>query len=337
MSVPPSDSISCPSYDVFSQSSEDWENGPPSLNWIHGGWYTDPTLPEQWSTDWDNWAGLRLFDQTVDGKLKIDKLFKDTFDVPGTVEPLAYDVVEGDEFFLFTAGGRYYYWADGGTLTVHREEFASPKDFMDYLFHENGDIPDVEIPMYPGANLDCKFANKVGLENQQLLMPPCRPRPQALLGRRLSHLVEELELFVFWILPVESRCRRPAQEAHEARLLTVRPLWRSVKLMAIPNGARRDGQTRLCFYSRSRLILAIPTMPQNGACMKAGDEQFESGGGQEKKKGRKRAYEGRVASKNAQGLWAATNNTGHVKDGGCVTKGRGAEGGWTWRTREQGQ
>ncbi|KAJ7808178.1 hypothetical protein B0H14DRAFT_3152189 [Mycena olivaceomarginata] len=68
---------------------------------IHGDWYTDPSLPEPWSTDWEDWEGLRLFEQTVDGKLKIEKLFKDVFDVPGTVEPLAYVVATGSELYLF--------------------------------------------------------------------------------------------------------------------------------------------------------------------------------------------------------------------------------------------
>ncbi|KAJ7306924.1 hypothetical protein DFH08DRAFT_944722 [Mycena albidolilacea] len=113
---------------------------PPSpRTWIHGDWYTDPSLPEPWSTDWEDWEGLRLFEQTVDGKLKIEKLFKDVFDVPGTVEPLAYVVATGSELYLFKAGGRYNLWSDG-RLTVPRMEFASSKDFLDHTLQEDATI-----------------------------------------------------------------------------------------------------------------------------------------------------------------------------------------------------
>jgi hypothetical protein len=40
-------------------------------------------------------------------------MFRDDFAVPGTIEPVAFMTRYGDEFFLFTAAGRYYFWADG--------------------------------------------------------------------------------------------------------------------------------------------------------------------------------------------------------------------------------
>ncbi|KAJ7369140.1 hypothetical protein DFH08DRAFT_39440 [Mycena albidolilacea] len=130
----------------------DHEDGPSTC--IHGHWYTDPSLPGLWSTDWEDWDGLRFFEHTVNGRLRVDKLFKDAFDVPGTVEPLAYfPDPPGDDSFLFTAGGRYYLWA-GGRLTVHHKEFASPKEFLDLALQEGGDHkPDVDVPMRPGADL----------------------------------------------------------------------------------------------------------------------------------------------------------------------------------------
>ncbi|KAJ7364345.1 hypothetical protein DFH08DRAFT_1073106 [Mycena albidolilacea] len=109
---------------------------PPTVRtWIHG-------------TDWE---GLLLFEQTVDGKPKIEKLFKDVFAVPGTVEPLAY--------LLFKAGGRYYLWSDG-RLAVHRIEFASSKGFLDHtlLQEDADDMPDVDIPVRPGTNLRWLYA-----------------------------------------------------------------------------------------------------------------------------------------------------------------------------------
>jgi hypothetical protein len=132
----------------------EWGDHPPSRTSIHGDWYIDPTLPQPWSTDWDPWDSLRLFEDTVDGKLMIDKLFKDVWEVPGVVKPLAYIVSTGGLCFLFTAGGRYYYWSDG-RLTVHRIEFESPKEFLDYALKSDGThMPDVEIPMRPGKSLN---------------------------------------------------------------------------------------------------------------------------------------------------------------------------------------
>ncbi|KAJ6564217.1 hypothetical protein B0H19DRAFT_1258687 [Mycena capillaripes] len=48
------------------------------------------------STDWDDWEILSFWEeQTVDDKLKIDKLFKETWEVPGTIKPLGYIVSTG--------------------------------------------------------------------------------------------------------------------------------------------------------------------------------------------------------------------------------------------------
>ncbi|KAJ6532643.1 hypothetical protein B0H19DRAFT_1081674 [Mycena capillaripes] len=92
---------------------------------VHKDWYTDPNVPHPWSTDWEKWAGLDLFHQSVDGTLKIDKLFKEAYDVPGAVEPLAYMLQTRYEIFVFTAAGRYYIFDDG--CLYHFLEKALPK------------------------------------------------------------------------------------------------------------------------------------------------------------------------------------------------------------------
>ncbi|KAJ7850821.1 hypothetical protein B0H14DRAFT_2581812 [Mycena olivaceomarginata] len=51
-----------------------------------------PTRPSHWSTNWDQRELIYFW---RDGKLKIDKLFKETWQVPGTIEPLAYMVGTG--------------------------------------------------------------------------------------------------------------------------------------------------------------------------------------------------------------------------------------------------
>ncbi|KAJ7211252.1 hypothetical protein GGX14DRAFT_624029 [Mycena pura] len=118
-----------------------------SYPWLHKNWYQDPTLPEPWSTDWEDWAMLESwFIKTVDGKRGID-CFRDTWALPGPIEPVAY-VTDERLYLLFYAGGRHYYWADAH-LNMHRKVFASHKDFMRYVVRGPGwsHMPDIEIPM----------------------------------------------------------------------------------------------------------------------------------------------------------------------------------------------
>ncbi|KAJ7495026.1 hypothetical protein FB451DRAFT_1477484 [Mycena latifolia] len=62
------------SFSWHAQGPKDFrEHSPPPRTWIHGDWYTDPTLPNPWSTDWEDWDSLRLWEQTVNGKPKITK------------------------------------------------------------------------------------------------------------------------------------------------------------------------------------------------------------------------------------------------------------------------
>ncbi|KAJ7223705.1 hypothetical protein C8J57DRAFT_1482134 [Mycena rebaudengoi] len=117
----------------------------PSSTCIYSDWYTDPMLPRPWSTNWRGWENLELWEEhTDDGTLKVDKLFKEMWNVPGTVMPLAYMTSCGDLYFLFTASERYYYWAEG-RLTVHHMEFAGPKEFLDHALLKLSNMPDVEI------------------------------------------------------------------------------------------------------------------------------------------------------------------------------------------------
>ncbi|KAJ7191833.1 hypothetical protein GGX14DRAFT_578568 [Mycena pura] len=109
---------------------------PPPRLWIHGEWYNDTTLDRAsgWTTDWDEWELIEdFFVATVDGEPRIHA---------------------GGLYFLFSAGGRYYFWSDG-LLLVHSKDFASPKEFLDYALSDRYQrTPDVEVPLLPGANLD---------------------------------------------------------------------------------------------------------------------------------------------------------------------------------------
>ncbi|KAJ7620055.1 hypothetical protein FB45DRAFT_1006746 [Roridomyces roridus] len=122
---------------------------------ICGDWFTDPTIREDskgmWSTDWMGFYLVVFWDnRTRDGKLKIDKLFKETWVLPGTVEMLAYSPNSGGLHFLFTAGGEYYFM-DDYVLKKHSKRFTSHQEFVDHVVRGEGaerelTLPDVEVP-----------------------------------------------------------------------------------------------------------------------------------------------------------------------------------------------
>ncbi|KAJ6467373.1 hypothetical protein C8R45DRAFT_938717 [Mycena sanguinolenta] len=124
---------------------------------IYAGWYNDPALPETWSTDWDKWETSYFWvERAKDSKLKIDKLFKETWKLPGTIEPLAFMPGSCGEYFLFTADGRYYFYADR-QLTVHDMEFGSAEEFLKYLTAKDAApgsrLPKEKVPREPGTDL----------------------------------------------------------------------------------------------------------------------------------------------------------------------------------------
>ncbi|KAJ7109795.1 hypothetical protein C8R44DRAFT_883840 [Mycena epipterygia] len=119
---------------------------------LHKNWYTDPNIPAPWSTDWDDWEGLCLFYESVGGRLKIDKLFNEVYDVPGPIEPLAYMVQTSFEFFVFTAGGRYYFFDDGCSF-VSDGEFQSHQHFLEEVLRPEGSMPSIEMQRRAGSDL----------------------------------------------------------------------------------------------------------------------------------------------------------------------------------------
>ncbi|KAJ6499815.1 hypothetical protein DFH09DRAFT_1336368 [Mycena vulgaris] len=108
------------------------ESAPSRHSSVYTGWHTDAALPFPWSTDWANWEGLYLFEERVEGKLKIEKVSTEVFNIPGTVQPVAYMVETGIDVWAFTAGGRYYL-CDDFVMFVDKGEFASPKEYLALL------------------------------------------------------------------------------------------------------------------------------------------------------------------------------------------------------------
>ncbi|KAJ6454402.1 hypothetical protein C8R45DRAFT_1112021 [Mycena sanguinolenta] len=109
-----------------------------ALKSICKDWYMDPSLPGNWSTNWPKWHLIHFWrDRTRDGQLKIHKLFKEIWQLPGTVEPLAYIAGGDGQYFLFTAGGRYYFYADE-VLTAHSMDSGSAREFVNYALKAEG-------------------------------------------------------------------------------------------------------------------------------------------------------------------------------------------------------
>ncbi|KAJ7752203.1 aspartic peptidase domain-containing protein [Mycena maculata] len=119
---------------------------------VHKEWYTAPNVPHPWSTNWDNWEGLDLFHLSIDGKLMIDKLFKEVYDVPGPIEPLAYMISIGYEVCVFAAAGRYY-WYNDGALLVFVDDFSSPQHFLEEVLPNQIIPPLTKVQPRPGSNL----------------------------------------------------------------------------------------------------------------------------------------------------------------------------------------
>jgi hypothetical protein len=60
----------------------------------------------------------------------------------------------GDLYFLFPAGGCYYFYTDG-YLRVQYMEFASQQEFLQHAMQKGGDrMPDLDIPIRPGTDLN---------------------------------------------------------------------------------------------------------------------------------------------------------------------------------------
>ncbi|KAJ7906352.1 hypothetical protein B0H13DRAFT_1880666 [Mycena leptocephala] len=93
---------------------------PHGLEHVEGLSIGTPTRPSHWSTNCDQRELIYFW---RDGKLKIDKLFKETWQVPGTIEPLAY--MAGTGSCSPREGGITFGWT---------------------LCGEKSHMPDVEIP-----------------------------------------------------------------------------------------------------------------------------------------------------------------------------------------------
>ncbi|KAJ7444511.1 hypothetical protein FB451DRAFT_1434427 [Mycena latifolia] len=99
---------------------------------IYKDWYTSPLVKFPWSCDWDLWCGLRWF---TDGRVQAN--YNIAFKIPGTVEPLAFMEAGGGTAWIFTAGGRYYFYDDETDVVLRFErEFASHDEFFEWEHQE---------------------------------------------------------------------------------------------------------------------------------------------------------------------------------------------------------
>ncbi|KAJ7636822.1 hypothetical protein FB45DRAFT_864814 [Roridomyces roridus] len=125
---------------------------------VYANWFTDPLLtgdqhgPFEWFTEWKDFDLIPFWlDRTDDGQLKIDKLFREIWVVPGTIEMLAFLPSCDGLYFLFAAGREYYLWEyyDERILKRHSKKFASHQEFVDYATKAEdweSNLPDMEVP-----------------------------------------------------------------------------------------------------------------------------------------------------------------------------------------------
>ncbi|KAJ7466056.1 hypothetical protein FB451DRAFT_1369809 [Mycena latifolia] len=99
---------------------------------IYKDWYTSPLVKFPWSCDWDLWCGLRWF---TDGRVQTN--YNTAFKLPGTIEPLAFMEAGSGTAWIFTAGGRYYFYDDETDVVLRFErEFASHDEFVEWQDRE---------------------------------------------------------------------------------------------------------------------------------------------------------------------------------------------------------
>ncbi|KAJ7646522.1 hypothetical protein FB45DRAFT_1018838 [Roridomyces roridus] len=109
---------------------------------LYADWFTDPKIRED--------------SEGSHGKTKIDKLLKETWVVHnGTIEMLAFMLGGQGLYFLFAAGGEYYFWADH--VLKNSKRFASHQEFVDHVVRADGTdrgltLPDVEVPQAVETN-----------------------------------------------------------------------------------------------------------------------------------------------------------------------------------------
>ncbi|KAJ7628414.1 hypothetical protein FB45DRAFT_1059190 [Roridomyces roridus] len=102
---------------------------------MHKNWFTTDKPLGKWSTDWGEWGGLDLFEPPYweyeefeqRWNTRIEGILGEITD--GPVEPILSLPGDAGEWFLFTAGGRYYFY-DDGCLERYRWEYKDKDDFV---------------------------------------------------------------------------------------------------------------------------------------------------------------------------------------------------------------
>ncbi|KAJ7706727.1 hypothetical protein B0H17DRAFT_1192305 [Mycena rosella] len=93
---------------------------------IHKDWYRSPLVKEPFSCNWREWGGVLSFKHN-----EIEADYNDGFNIAGTIEPLAFLDAASEDFWFFTAGGKYYYYDEAEDIVGRIDgEFESHDDFI---------------------------------------------------------------------------------------------------------------------------------------------------------------------------------------------------------------
>ncbi|KAJ7651058.1 hypothetical protein FB45DRAFT_997754 [Roridomyces roridus] len=122
-------------------------NAPRPNRWeLYKDWYTTSNPPWQWSADWKKWHAMDYFEPPERSPCSEDRFFSrawntriegllaEEFGVQVDVdrrwplEPIFYYPLEAGDWFLFTSGGKYYFYDDGGLLR-YNWEYKDIEDF----------------------------------------------------------------------------------------------------------------------------------------------------------------------------------------------------------------
>ncbi|KAJ7641537.1 hypothetical protein FB45DRAFT_359164 [Roridomyces roridus] len=115
-------------------------SGRADRSYIYKDWFTTRNPPWEWSTDWENWGGLGLFQppDEMDFEEKIlsqpwDTLIQgilaEEFGITDLAEPILFLPGCGGHWFLFAAGSKYY-WYNDGFVGRYKWEYKDKNDFV---------------------------------------------------------------------------------------------------------------------------------------------------------------------------------------------------------------
>ncbi|KAJ7641533.1 hypothetical protein FB45DRAFT_862687 [Roridomyces roridus] len=112
-------------------------SGRADRSYIYKDWFTTRNPPWEWSTDWETWQGLGLFQPPDEMELeefnqpwdrRIQSILAE-FGITDLAEPILFLRGCGGDWFVFAARGKYY-WYNDGFVGRYKWEYKDKDDFV---------------------------------------------------------------------------------------------------------------------------------------------------------------------------------------------------------------